>query len=293
MFDAIRPLMEDLLRSRSKLWERYTYARGRYLEQETTALLTAAFPGGKSWNGIKWESTSDSSDLDGLVTADDLTIRLQCKAGRLTAPARRGAVEGMKGDVQKLIEAAAEQHRALALVLRSEGAKQIGFSDDQTEALESPLQIEAIVCLDDVTVWATETHKLRTLGALPEDRHVPWVLSLTDLMAVVDLLQGAELAHYLLRRQRIERDGRIEAHDELDWVGHYITEGLFFDRFFEGEEPSHIFRLLSYTEPIDDWYFTKAGLRTVKAPWCHRVSAPPASTRNLLRTSVGLSQPSV
>ena len=58
---------------------------------------------------------------------------------------------------------------------------------------------------------------------------MPWVLSLTDLMAVTDLLQGAELVHYLLRRQRIERDGRIEAHDELDWVGHYLKEGLYFD----------------------------------------------------------------
>jgi hypothetical protein len=85
-------------------------------------------------------------------------------------------------------------------------------------------------------------------------------------MVVVELLEGTQLVHYLLRRQRIERDGRMEAHDELDWVGHYIAEGLYFDPYFKGDEGPQRFRLLSYTEPIDAWYFTKAGVRTIAAP---------------------------
>ncbi len=266
MIDAIRPRMEDVLQQDSRVWERYVDARGKYVEREATSLLAAALPGSKSWNAIQWRSATDSSDLDGLVAADDFTIRLQCKAGRLTAPARRGAPGRMKRDISDLIESAAQQHRTLAIALEAEGAKAIGFSGEQVAALEAPLQLDAVVSLDDVTVWATETHELRKLGALPTDRHVPWVLSLTDLMAVTDLLQGAELVHYLARRQRIERDGRIEAHDELDWVGHYISEGLYFDRFFEGDDVPHAFRLLSYTEPIDAWYFTREGTRTIEAP---------------------------
>jgi hypothetical protein len=265
MIDAIRPRMEDLL-SNMPVWERYVSARGKYVEREATALLSSALPGSRQWNGIKWRSTNDGSDLDGLVAADDFAIRLQCKAGRLTAPARRGAPGRMKRDIGDLIEAAAGQHRALAIALSNEGATSIGFTDEQAAALNAPLQLEAVVCLDDVTVWATETHELRRVGALPADRHVPWVLSLTDLMAVTDLLQGAELVHYLLRRQRIERDGRIEAHDELDWVGHYLKEGLYFDNYFDEANPPNAFRLLSYTEPIDAWYFTRAGLRTIEAP---------------------------
>jgi hypothetical protein len=85
-------------------------------------------------------------------------------------------------------------------------------------------------------------------------------------MAVTDLLQEAELVHYLLRRQRIERDGRIEAHDELDWVGHYLAEGFYFDSYFDQETPPDVFRLLSYTEPINAWYFTREGVRMVEAP---------------------------
>ena len=266
LLDALRPRMEDQLRAKSAVWDRYVKARGRYVEQEAAALLAGALPGSRSWTGINWQSTNDESDLDGLVAADEVSVRLQCKAGRLSAPSRRGAPARMKRDVGELIQGAAEQHAALGRAIDEEGAVQIGFSREQAAALAARLQVEAVIVLDDITVWATETRKLRSVGALTDDRPVPWVLALTDLMVVVDLLQGSQLVHYLLRRQRIERDGRIEAHDELDWVGHYITDGLFFDRFFDRDDPPDTFRLLSYTEPIDAWYFTRAGLRTVEAP---------------------------
>lgn len=265
MVDAIRPRMEDLLAD-TPAWERYADARGKYVEREATTLLSSALPASRSWTSIAWQSSRAASDLDGLVTTDNFAARVQAKAGRLSAQARRGAPLRMKHDIGVLIEDAAEQHAKLAAALSSEGATAIGFSAAQAAAFEARFQMEAIVCLDDVTVWATEAHDLKKLGALPYDRHVPWVLSLTDLMAIVDLLEGAQLVHYLLRRQRIERDGRITAHDELDWVGHYISEGLFFDRYFDREDPPHLFRLLSYTEPIDAWYFTRDGVRTIEAP---------------------------
>jgi hypothetical protein len=266
MTEAIRSRMEDGLHQDEAVWDRYVKARSSYLESAATALLAQALPGSKSWRGIPWRATSDEGDLDGLVVADDLALRVQCKAGRLSAQARRGAPDRIKRDVGNLIQEAATQHSRLASALREQNAVALGFSLEQGAALAGPLQFEVIVCLDDVTVWATEAHKLRRVGALPETPHVPWVLSLTDLMAVSDLLQGAELAHYLMRRQRMERDGRVEAHDELDWVGHYLKEGLFFDHYFEGDDPPGRFRLLSYTEPIDAWYFTRAGVRTIEAP---------------------------
>jgi hypothetical protein len=265
LLDAIRPRIEDLLNG-TALWDRYTDARAKFVEEEATARIESALSGARSWAALPWRSATTESDLDGLVTADDVTIRLQCKAGRLTASARRGAPERMQHDIGDLIGAAADQHRALDDALATAGATDLGFTSEQAEALERPLQFEAIVCLDDVSVWATETHKLRHIGILPSDRNVPWVLSLTDLMAVTDILQGAHFAHYLVRRQRIERLGRVSAHDELDWVGYYTAEGLYLDDWFEGEDPPHRFQLLSYTEPIDAWYFTREGVRSIPAP---------------------------
>ncbi|GIJ42928.1 hypothetical protein Vwe01_62530 [Micromonospora andamanensis] len=263
--EAIRPLMEDALHKEKRVWDRYVASRGDFVELEATKRLVDALPGSEWWANVKWSSPTTNSDLDGLVRADDLGVRIQCKAGRMTAPARRGSSDRMVRNLKDLIQSAAEQHEDLATEISAHGSAALGFTDEQAQALATPLRIEVVVCLDDVTVWATETHALRKIGTLPADRHVPWVLSLTDLMAVTDLLQGGQLGHYMLRRQRLERDGRIQTHDELDWVGYYIAKGLFFDGYFDAEHPPDAFRLMSFTEMIDDWYFTRQGVRTVPA----------------------------
>jgi hypothetical protein len=267
MIEALRPRMEDLLQKASAgVWERYAKRRADYVEQESVHRLAAALPGAIGATGLKWKSASDQSDLDGLVAVDDFTLRLQGKAGRVHAPTRRGAPERMKQNLAELIKEAARQHQALAVSLDHEGANAIGLGDYREALEESPFQIEIIVCLDDVTVWSTHSHELQEIDVLPRDRPIPWILSLADLMVVTDLLQGAQLLHYLTRRLRLEAIGKVVAHDELDWVGYYIDRGLYFEGMFDGEKSPSQFRLLSFTEPIDAWYFAREGLRTVPAP---------------------------
>lgn len=267
MMEALRPRMEDLLqKAPGGAWERYAKRRADYVEQESVHRLTTALPGAIGVTGLKWKSESDDSDLDGLVAVDDFTLRLQGKAGRVHAPTRRGAPERMKQNLAELIKEAARQHEALAAALDQEGADSIGLRDHREALEDSPFQIEIIVTLDDVTVWSTRSHELQEIDVLPRDRPIPWILSLADLMAVTDLLQGAQLLHYLTRRLRLEAIGKIEAHDELDWVGYYIDRGLYFEDVFDGEVPISQFRLLSFTEPIDAWYSSREGLRTIPAP---------------------------
>lgn len=268
--EALRPLMEDKLKTAGRdLWGRYDHARATWVEREATSRLASALPGSMSWVGVGWNAAKDGSDLDGLVACDDFTARIQCKAGRISPEARRGA-PSMAEDIQAVINHAAHQHARLADALNDQNAKEIGFTDDQAAALLAPLNVEVVVCLDDVTVWATETHKLRHLVTLPDTPLTPWVLSLADLMAVTDLLQGIELIHYITRRIRLESEGKVAAHDELDWAGHYLKDGLFFDYIFDSDHPPDIYRLLSYTEPIDEWYFARAGLLRRDVPKPHQ-----------------------
>lgn len=261
MLDAIRPRMEDQLSQDDSAWKKYVRHRGRFVEDEATRILADSLPGTSSWTELEWRSGANQGELDGLVDWGDMALRVQCKAGRITAPARRGAPKRMREELGELIGGAAQQHARLAHTLEQEPLSGVGFADDVARALSRPLQFEVIVTLDEVTTWATQANRLQGAEILPTDRSVPWILSLTDLMAVADLLEGASLAHYLVRRQRLERDRRIETHDELDWVGCYIAEGLYFDSFFEGEDALTGLTLLSYTEDIDAWYFTRQGAR--------------------------------
>ena len=285
VLETLRPGIEDLLRVDPVAWDRYTRLRGRFLETETVRLLATAIPGTEAWKGLAWASDQDNSDLDGLIDAGDIALRIQCKAGRITAPARRGAPRSTTEELEKLITDAAEQHARLATALESRAAEDLGLSPAQAAALSRPLQIEVIVTLDDVTTWSTHASELKVIHILPPDRNTPWILSLTDLMVVVDLLQGASLVDYIVRRQRLERclerDGHIRTHDELDWVGNYIEKGLFFDSSFEGDEAVGGVFLLSHTDTIDAWYWSRAGVRTVSTP--RPTQAIPRGLKRLIR----------
>ncbi len=259
LLEALRPRVEDLLSESSpEEWDRYSAHRGRWLEEVAVSRLSAALPGSVSWTGLEWSSPVDASDLDGLIRCDDLGLRIQAKGGRLSPAARRGA-PSMTEDIGTLIGEAADQHQRLATALQANVPGALGFNSEQALALEAPLSLDVIVTLDDVTIWSTHTHRLTSIVSIGSETRYPWVLSIADLMATTDLLQGCELVHYLTRRQRIEHEGRLETNDELDWVGHYISEGLYFDDFFTGDSVPDGVGLPSYTEPIDAWYFSRAG----------------------------------
>ena len=265
--EALRPRMEDLLQhADAAVWNRYLTVRGAFVEGEAVRRLSAALPGASGSVGLEWKSASDQSDLDGLVTVDDVTLRIQAKAGRVHASTRRGAPERMKRNLAELIKEAARQHAALDVAIAEEGTAAIGLGKHRSRLEDAPFQIEVIVCLDDVTVWSTHTHELQDIDVLPRDRPIPWILSLADLMAVTDLLQGSQLLHYVTRRLRLEAFGKIAAHDELDWVGYYIDRGLYFEGMFDGPGAPDAYQLLSFTEPIDAWYFTREGVRATPAP---------------------------
>lgn len=263
LIDVLRPRMEDGLRKDARVWQRYLHWRGLYLEKESTALIQEALPGSSSHVGITWKGLNAESEVDGLVGTDDVGLRLQCKSGRVSAPARRGAPGRMAKDVKENIVAAERQHATLEAALGRQSPEALGFNSDQSRILRAPLQLEIVVCLDDVTVWSTEAHELSGRSGFADGRAVPWVVSLTDLMVVVEMVSGASFIHYLIRRHRLEQDGRITTHDELDWLGNYLKEGLYFADYFEGDHPPHVFQLLSYTEDFDNWYWHEEGFRSV------------------------------
>lgn len=60
----------------------------------------------------------------------------------------------------------------------------------------------------------------------------------------------------------------MNAHDELDWFGHYLLEGLYFDDVKEKKRDNFILNLLPYSWIFDDYYFYVTGQRRmpVKKP---------------------------
>lgn len=264
ILDAIRPRMETLIQSSNpSLWQQYTDHRAKYLEQQSTDLLATSLSGSSSWERVEWRSDEAAGELDGLVHCGDVCLQIQCRSGRVSAAARRGSHRHMASDVKKLISKATDQHQALMKARQTVPPTELGLTSAQVAALQAPLQFQVVVTLDDMDVWATLASRLKTIGRLPTDREIPWVLSLADLMVVVDMLTDAELVDYLVRRQRLERDGRIISHDEQDWLGHYITDALCFGSLpeFSGRERPAL--LPTQSEQFDAWYSYDEGRRII------------------------------
>lgn len=61
-----------------------------------------------------------------------------------------------------------------------------------------------------------------------------------SLCAACDPGRGYDVMGDLMRRLRLEGEGRVSAHDELDWLGNYIIDGLYFDDQFKGDRTPDI-----------------------------------------------------
>ena len=265
LIDAVRPRLEDALAQKApQLAQRYYKQRANYLESSSAKLIADCLPGSAHEMNVQWttvankgDKPSSSGEVDGLVFCDDVVLILQCKAGRMSAPARRGAPGRMKTDVESQITEAASQHRAFRTALSEHGSSGLCLPPEVARRLaEAQLIFDVVVCLDDVTPWATESYLLANAGFLDATGQLPWVVSLTDLMAVTELLSGTQFVHYLTRRARLETQGLAQAHDELDWVGNYLDGDLWFDHLLVDERPDRLM-LLSHTAAIDQYFFAQ------------------------------------
>lgn len=259
---ALVPAIEAVLQEHDEIWKKYSAWRGRFLEEESGRLLGEALPGSKVTTRTPWSDGIKSGELDVIVAYGDSTLVVQCKAGRVPAAARRGGVARMHVAAGRLVGEAVSQHNSLRDALDQKTAEELGLVV-HAEALSAPLRLEVVVTLDDFSTLSTDAYALRQFGTLTPDDPIPWIVPLGDLYVVRDLLNGTELIHYLTRRSKLNHLGRVSAHDELDWVGHYLSDGLFFDELFADDNAPSFFRLNSFTDSIDQWYFAREGHRTV------------------------------
>ena len=278
--EALRPRMEDLLKADEDAWGRYLDIRSRFVEDESTKILSQMLPGSRSWTRLAWRSDTTQGELDGLVACDDVALRIQAKSGRISQSARRGSPERIIKDLKKQIGEASEQHQALTQALAESSCESLGIEPHACAALALPAQIEVIVTLDQINPWSPEHHKMREALSLDTNRPMSWMISLMDLMVVGDLVRGTEFLDFLFRRFQLETFKKVMSHDEIDWLGRYISDGLHFDPYFSSDEPPDMLAVGSHTEDIDTWYFSRSGTIEREIP---KPRQPlPSNLRNLI-----------
>jgi hypothetical protein len=276
---SLKPAIEAHLNPRSptatntdeRLWERYNRVRSNYLEKKALKYLDQALKHAQVYQNLKYEVEEDDQlkqvELDGLVLLDSALFLLEGKAGTVSLPARRGAKERMIKVLGELVEDAYKQALRAKHYIQQTGNPTFYLEDGTVVKIDKD-KINRVflvtVTLDDLSAFTTNLYKLQEIDLFKESEF-PWTVALSDLRVISEIVEfPSQIVHYLERRHRLNELGFAEAHDELDWFGYYLMEGLYFEDINRQDKP-FIFNLLSYTTEFDDYYFYRTGQRKTPA----------------------------
>ncbi len=265
---AIRGLVEATLKSleasgQANCWKAYERARASFTERDTIELLAKAFPHAGAFHSLKYswvkDGTTVQGELDGLLLIDDTAVLVEVKAGTLSPESRRGAPNRLREQLEELVGKAHEQAlKAKKFVTSAQNVvfdlKAGGKLRVQSAKLNEFMLIT--VNLDPLRM-TINLNRLVDLGVI-DNADLPWAVSYLDLVVIADALEfPAQMLHYLKRRQRVNELGFVMAHDELDWFGHYLAEGLYFEHLektVEGSKGKFIWNIVGYSKDLDAHY---------------------------------------
>ncbi len=281
---ALRPAIEDFWNPSSNIkvvgddfiWQKYLKSRANYLESTAITCLTQGLRYATAYQNLKYDVVDGtgkkiSTELDGLLILDNALFLVEAKSGSLSLPARRGA-PSMKEDLTKLVEEAYSQALRASNYITNNDRPIFRLSNGNQFVIDKDKHNEIFlvtVSLDDLDTFVTNTHKLKEFGLLQSSNQYPWAVTLANLRVICELNEfSSQLVHYIKRRLHLNELGWVNAHDELDWFGHYLLEGLYFDSLKKNPEEKFIYNLLSYSWIFDDYYYYVTGQRkkTVDRP---------------------------
>lgn len=293
---ALRPAIEDFWNPHSKttivdddsIWQKYLKSRANYLEKAAIKNLSDALRYSTAYQNLKYEIYDEAgskieTELDGLLILDNALFLVEAKSGSLSSPTRRGAPQGMKEDLKKLVEEAYSQALRASNYITNNDEPTFQLTDGTHVVIDKSNLDEIFlitVSLDDLDIFITNTYMLKEFGFLQGGQY-PWIVTLANLRVISELTEfSSQFVHYIKRRLHLNELGWVSAHDELDWFGHYLREGLFFDNLKEDPEERFNYNLPSYSWIFDDYYYFITGQR--KTPVDKPSQAMPLVMRQIL-----------
>ena len=259
-------IIGDLVRTADpKYWERkFLRTRDDYLEAETARLFSRALPDVPILTSVTYPlSGGGVSEADIVVLCDDVLLIVECKATRLDPATKRGADRKISADLKATIVGGLNQAERFVNELVSRGTMTVVDEKTKDSTTLSAARFRHLmrvnITLELINVVATQLWQLEAVGLTSEiDR--AWSVSLNDLRVIVEILdQPAVFLHFLLRRLDLNEIQKIHARDEIDYMMHYVRQGLFFREANAPNENEDI-RLVGFTEDLDQYYRRVQGL---------------------------------
>lgn len=269
-------VVENLINEADETYwrEKFLPQRDAYVEREALALLARALPGCRNHATLFYEVIEEGNpkwvEADGLVEYGDALFIVEAKAGSLHRSAQRGAIPRFRKDAEECIDYA--YHQALRTERYIQDRKvAIFYDEDRKERVRvrgHNYRHFFLVCVvrEQFVPLPVQLPLLRQLGFLAGGRW-PWIVSLSDLRVITEVVQRPTLLpFYLLRRLQANEHAKLQVIDELDLFMHFLDQGLYFKGDKNFEQSTH-YALSGFTEKLDQYYRQRyAGGRDVQPP---------------------------
>ena len=223
-FSFVIPCMEAVL---SPFTAAVSDRRAEYLESKVVEIVERRFPASNTKRNYKWVEDGTTYETDLIVFIDSFALVIECKSGKVTPPALRGAPDRLRKHIQELlIEPNLQSSRLKTRIefLSSNPTTADPIRQDIGYDLSKVHKVVRVsVCLEDFGTIQSSLKRLEDTGWLPKDFVPCPTMNLADFETVFDVLEHpVQILHYLMKREAIETSVGYLA-DELDLLGLYLT----------------------------------------------------------------------
>ena len=228
--------------------------RAEYLESKVAEVVEQRFPGSDTKRNFKWVEDGRNYETDLIAFIDSFGLVIECKSGKVTPPALRGAPDRLRKHIQELLIDPNVQSLRLKKRLESLASNlsaadpirdEIGYGLGKVRKI-----VRVSVCLEDFGSIQSSVKQLENTGWLPADFSPCPTMNLADFEMVFDILEHpVQILHYMMKREAIESSvGYLS--NEPDLLGLYLTTLLDIGEF----EPNVAISTVDMAGALDVYY---------------------------------------
>ncbi len=223
-FSFVIPCMEAVL---SPFSVAVSDRRAEYLESKVAKIVKRRFPASDTKSNFKWVEDQRTYETDLIAFIDSFALVIECKSGKVTSPALRGAPDRLRKHIQELLIDPNVQSSRLKTRIEFLSSNPTA-ADPISQQIDYDLTkvhkiVRVSVCLENFGTIQSNLKQLENSNWLPADFVPCPTMNLADFETIFDILEHpVQILHYLMKREAIETSISYLA-DEIDLLGLYLT----------------------------------------------------------------------
>lgn len=169
--------LQEICNRRPSTKARVEAARADWLETKLRSTFTTFLPHADIRRSVKWTDPGDGKgyESDVVVVIDKTVLVFEAKSAKIDGPARRGALNSLKGALRKLVVDPSDQSARFKRILQTAAGQLNLDSDDGDFAIGADAVRDIIrvnVVLDPVGPLSAYWPRLKEAGLIPADADI-------------------------------------------------------------------------------------------------------------------------